>query len=156
MRHSPRADCKPDVTMHGYRLVAALLIIGVVVTGSGIHARQIGNERRLDPANGPPTPNRYKSIRYPRDWLNPYLTVCPQGVAINVRSVGRVNDTVSSEKLRNVLLDLPVKAWPYGRIVALQDCSIGIPGDTEDRKTRMLEVEAVVDQLGLDINHWPS
>lgn len=139
--------------MHGYRLAAAWLIVGVVLTEPVIHARQIGTERRLDPAIGPPIPERYKPIRDAEDWLNPYLSVCPQGVVLSVRSVGRVNDTVSPETLRKVLLDLPVKAWPYGRIVAVQDCSLGSPGDTADRKR---EVDNVLDTLGLARNHWPG
>jgi hypothetical protein len=142
--------------MNLYRLAAAWLIVCVVVTGGGIQARQIASERRLNPAIGAPILNRYESIRGAQDWLNPYLTVCPQGVLLDVRSVKRVNDTVSPEMLREVLLDLPVKAWPYGRIVALQNCSLGSPGDTEDRKKRMLKVEDVLKTLGLAINHWPS
>lgn len=151
------ADGESKVAMHGYRLTAALLIVGVVVTGAGIQARQTVTERRrLDPAIGPPILKRYESIRDAQDWLNPYLVVCAQGVVLDVRSVRRVNETVSPDTLRTVLLDLPVTAWPYGRIVALQDCSLGIPGDTADRKRRMREVENALDALGLEISHWPG
>jgi hypothetical protein len=143
--------------MHGYRLTAALLIVGVVVAGAGIQARQTATERpRLDPAIGPPILERYESIRDAQDWLNPYLSVCPHGVLLDVRSVGRVDETVSPDTLRTVLLDLPVSAWPYGRIVALQDCSLGSPGDEDDRKRRMLEVESVLETLGLDTSRWPG
>jgi hypothetical protein len=83
------------VPMNLYRLAAAWLIVCVVVTGGGIQARQIASERRLNPAIGAPILNRYESIRGAQDWLNPYLTVCPQGVLLDVRSVKRVNDTVS-------------------------------------------------------------
>jgi hypothetical protein len=141
--------------MNVYPLATAWLIVGVVVTGGGIQPRQIASERRLNSAIGAPILNRYESIRDAQDWLNPYLTVCPQGVLLDVRSVKRVNDTVSPETLREMLLDLPVKAWPYGRIVALQNCSLGSPGDTEDRNKRMLEVEDVLKTLGLAIDHWP-
>jgi hypothetical protein len=142
--------------MHLSELTAAVLIAGVVMTGSGMQSRQTVTERRLDPAIGPPMLDRYESIRDSQDWLNAYLSVCPRGVLLDVRSISRVNERVPHDTLRQVLLDLPITAWPYGRIVALQDCSVGEPGDAEDRKRRMLEIENVLDKLGVDINHWPG
>lgn len=141
--------------MRDYRLTVAWVVLGVV-TAVSLWAHQVRAEERLDPAIGAPIPERYKSVRDAQGWLNPYLSVCPQGVIFSVRSVNRVRETVSLENLRTALLDLPVRAWPYGRIVALQDCSIGIPGDAEDRKKRMREVEAVMKALGLDMSMWPS
>jgi hypothetical protein len=153
---SSRADCDSEVAMHGYRLAGAWLLVGLIVTGAGIQAGQVAIERRLDPAIGPPILDSYESIRDSQDWLNPYLSVCPQGVLLDVRSIRRIDETVSPEALRTVLLDLPLTAWPYGRIVALQDCSLGIPGDTEERKRRMLEVEKVLHTLGVDSSRWPG
>jgi hypothetical protein len=141
--------------MGKYRLALAWLILGVV-TAVGISADQASADRRLDPAIGPPIPEKYTSIRDARDWQNPYLSVCRQGVIVNVRSVKRLSDTAPIETLRTALLNLPVTAWPYGRIVALSDCSIGEPGDTDDRKRRMRDVEGVLKALGLEIDPWPS
>jgi hypothetical protein len=141
--------------MRGYRLALTWLILGVV-TAVGIRADQASADRQLDPAIGPPVPKKYASIRAARDWQNPYLSVCRQGVIMNVRSVKRLSDTVPIEMLRTALLNLPVTAWPYGRIVALQDCSIGIAGDTEDSKRRIRDVEAVLKALGLEIDRWPG
>ena len=122
----------------------------------GIVACQTMVRRDLDPGIGPPIPEKYRSIRDAQDWLNPYLSVCPQGVILSVRSLNRVNDTVPIESLRAALLDLPVTAWPYGQIVALQDCSLGVPGDMEDSKTRMKKVESVLSALGIAMSRWPS
>lgn len=141
--------------MSGARLTRAWSILGVAAA-IGIVACQGKAERGFDPAIGPPILEKYKSVRDARDWLNPYLSVCPQGVILSVRSINRVHDTVQIEALRSTLLDLPAIAWPYGRIVALQDCSIGVPGDTEDRKTQMRTVESVLKGLGLDISRWPG
>jgi hypothetical protein len=141
--------------MRGYRLALAWLILGVVMA-VGIRADQASADRRLDPAIGPPVPEKYTSIRDARDWQNPYLSVCGQGVIVYVRSVKRLSDTVPIERLRTTLLNLPVTAWPYGRIVALTDCSIEDPGDTDGRKRRMRDVEGVLKALGLEIDRWPS
>jgi len=119
-------------------------------------ACQAKPKQDLDPAIGAPVQERYQSIRDAQDWMNPYVSVCPPGVVLSVRSVGRVHDRVAVDTLRNALLNLPVVAWPYGRIVALQDCSIGVPGDAEERRVRMQAVESILNGLGLAISRWPS
>jgi len=133
--------------------VGATLGFAILLASWACQAKQ---RRDLDPRIGPPIQERYKSVRDAREWLNPYLSVCPPGVVLSVRSAGRVHDRVEVEALRIALLDLPATAWPYGRIVALQDCSIGVPGDAEERKTRMQAVESVLNGLGLAISRWPS
>lgn len=104
--------------MHGNRGAASWLIIGVVLTG--VQAHQSVSERRLDPAIGPPNIAIYKLILHTQDWLNPYLSVCGQGVGLSARSVNRVNDTVSVDTLRKVLLEdqrssRPTSASPSNR-----------------------------------------
>src|SRR5262245_581095 len=94
-------------------------------------AGPVAREGELDARIGPPMAERYRSIRDEQDWLNPFLQVCPQGVIVTVRSVKRETQTLRSEDLRQTLRELSVQSWPYGRIVALQDCSIGIPGEEE-------------------------
>jgi hypothetical protein len=141
--------------VRGNRVVASCLVIGVVLSG-GLQADQSVGERRLNPAIGPPNTAKYKSITDAQDWLNPYVSVCRQDVVLTVRSVKQVTDIVSLEIFRKVLLDLPVTAWPYGRVVALQDCSLGSRGDVGDRKTWMLKVQEVLDTLGLETSRWPS
>lgn len=141
--------------MSGSQLAATWSILALT-SAVGVLPDQGRAERQLHPAIGRPIPQRYESIRDAQDWLNPYLSVCPQGVILSVRSVKRVRDTVRIDALRATLVDLPVLAWPYGRIVALQDCSIGVPGDAADRQKRMKEVEAVLNALGLDISRWPN
>ena len=119
---------------------------------------------RLNPSIGPPRTERFESIRDGQDWLNPYLTLCPQGVIMSVRSLNRVRETVPVSALRTALLDLPVSGWPYGRIVALQGCSIissAVSAEAREtqrreRETQRQEVEAVLKDLDLEIRYWPS
>jgi hypothetical protein len=123
----------------------------------GILPPQGKAERRLDPAIGPPVPERYQSVRDAQDWLNPYLQVCPQDVTLSVRSIKRVREKLKFDALRASLLDLPASAWPYGRIVGVQECSIDNPGgDAEARKKRRRDVESVLKALGVDISWWPG
>jgi hypothetical protein len=113
-------------------------------------------EGELDVRIGRPIAEKYQAIRDGRDWLNPFLQVCPQGVIHSVRSVRSETQTLRIEDLRQNLRELSVESWPYGRIVALQNCSIGIRGDDEMQRQRMSTVQGVLRTLRLEISLWPS
>ena len=110
---------------------------------------------QLDSRIGRPVPAKYESIRDAKDWLNPYLQVCPQGVDMTVAAV-KNKSLVSVADLRTALIKLPLEAWPYGRIVALQECSLGVPGDEQARRQRLAAVGAVLKALGLEVSRWPA
>jgi hypothetical protein len=57
--------------------------------------------------------------------------------------------------LRETLVSLPVEAWPYGRIAALQPCSVRDPWDTIVVRVRLAHVTAVLESLGVMINRSP-
>jgi hypothetical protein len=108
----------------------------------------------LDSRIGPAVASKYRGIRDAKDWLNPYLAVCPRGVDLTVASV-KHKSLVSIPDLRAALIKLPMDAWPYGRIVGLQECSIGTPGDEQARRQRLGAVEDVLKALGLQVSRWP-
>jgi hypothetical protein len=111
---------------------------------------------RLNPRIGSPVPARYDAVRDARDWLNPYLQVCAGGINVTVHSI-KHKSLVAIRDLHGTLVKLPVEAWPYGRVVALQECSIvDVPEDTEARRQRLAEVEAVLKALGLLVTRWPA
>lgn len=98
---------------------------------------------------------KYDGVRDAKDWLNPFLAVCPQGVDLTVASV-KHKSLVSIPDLRAALIKLPVEAWQYGRIVGLQECSIGIAGEEQEHRQRSAAVEAVLKALGLQVSRWPA
>jgi hypothetical protein len=134
-------------------LLSALVAV-VVATLPTAGSAQSSNQQ-LNPRIESPVPARYDVVRDANDWLNPYLQVCASGVDVTVRSIKR-KSSVAIRDLRDTLVKLPLKAWSYGRIVALQECSIGVPGDAEARRQRLSEVEAVLKALGLQVSRWPA
>lgn len=110
---------------------------------------------QLDSRIGRADPEKHQIIRDAKDWLNPYLSVCAQGVDLTVASV-KTKSLVSIAGLRAALIKLPPEAWPYGRIVGLQECSLGIPGDEQVSRQRVAAVEAVLKELGVQVSHWPA
>ena len=133
------------------------LIVGLFcLSMSGFSAlAQSKAVEQLDSRIPTATPLKLEGVRDAKDWLNPSLSVCPQGVGLRVASI-KSQSLVSIRDLRATLVKLPVNAWPYGRIVGLQDCSIGIPGDEQASRERMAAVEAVLKALGLQTRLWPA
>jgi hypothetical protein len=59
--------------------------------------------------------------------------------------------------LEQTLLELPVTAWPYGKVVAVQEN--GIRGDASDDKPvaeNVAAARAVLKRLGVTFDRWPS
>jgi hypothetical protein len=136
-------------------LFAVVACAGPVKGPGGLQSSSAESEQ-LDSTIGPPVAEKYQAIRDAQDWLNPFLSVCPQGVVFSVRSLSRETKTIHVEELKQTLRTLPTQAWPYGRIVALSYCSIGNPGDKEAQQQRMRDVEAVLGSLELERRLWPS
>jgi hypothetical protein len=134
-------------------MIALLLFAAVFAC---VTQQQSTVEWQLDRRIGPPFPERYSAIRDSQEWLNPYLKLCGQGVILSVRSISSEERELEIRDLRQTLLDLPVAGWPYGRVVALQDCSLLDLGDEDASRQRMLEVESVIKSLQLEASRWPS
>ena len=87
----------------------------------------------------PPSKTRYMAVHSYDGWENPYITVQPAMVTIHVlladantsllgaggmlRPVGarREEVSVSPDKLGEAMSSIPQTAWPYGRVVAVEE-----------------------------------
>jgi hypothetical protein len=132
------------------RRLALLLILSLFAV-PGLTIARVQREQ-LDPRIKPPVTEKYRAVQDAKDWLNPYLVVCADGVHLTAH---KQTSLVPTQNLRAALVKLPLEAWPYGRVVAVQDCSIVAPAD-RDRGERIAEVEALLKPLKLMIEKWPS
>ena len=72
----------------------------------------------------PADPEKYAGMRDLKAWRNPYLIVRVDGVAL--LDVGdNLQQILDPNKLPEVLASLPTSAWPYGRVVAIQEIEYG-------------------------------
>ena len=110
---------------------------------------------QLDPRVGPAVTSAFADVRDSRRWMNPFLSVCPQGVHVAVRSVD-TDVRIPIADLRRTLLDLPIEAWPYGRVVAFSDCSLRGLDDDRAQAQRMRDASEVLRLLQLRVVPWPS
>jgi hypothetical protein len=99
---------------------------------------------------------KFKSILVAKDWSNPYLVVCVDGIEVISTAIPGGRKLVALANLRRALIDLPTSAWPYGRVVAIQENGVGAPGDHARIKESKPAVEAVLKALRLEIDWWPS
>jgi hypothetical protein len=104
----------------------------------------------------PADPQKYAAMRNMKAWRNPYLIVRVDGVAL-LDATNNEQQIVDPDKLAEALARLPASAWPYGRVVAIQE--IGAAGSDEDRaklrKNRALAAGAL-ESMHVLINWVPS
>src|SRR5687767_209694 len=78
----------------------------------------------LNPAIPPAIEAKYKGIRDAKDWLNPQITIRAEGVEVVTNAIPGGRRTVPPDGLRDLLIKLPVSAWPYGRVVLATDIGL--------------------------------
>ena len=88
----------------------------------------------------PADPQKYVAVRDMKAWRNPYLIVRVDGIGL--LDVGdNLQQIIDPNKLSDALANLPPSAWPYGRVVAIQEPSAPT---SADEKARFLRNRALV------------
>jgi hypothetical protein len=135
----------------GLLICAASALTGSLQSGSV----QIG---RLNPEIRPAAPQRYKSIRDAKDWENPYLVIRRDGIEVIAKGLASGRKTVAAADLEHTLIELPVAAWPYGRVAAVQEIGIRA-ADRSDEKLIADNLEAtlaILKKLKVTVDRWPN
>ena len=107
----------------------------------------------LDPRISPPDLTKFRS-NDAIDWQNPYIIISTSGLA--VRSYARSKDfqTIGPDELAAYLVRLPLSAWPYGKLLAVQLDGVGGTGGSFKENRR--RAEAILRYLGITIDWWPA
>ena len=109
------------------RLIAALLLSAVMIGCSASSGKQQSGPAQSAAARLAAIPDadssQYAHLSTMKQWRNPYLIVGQDGI-----SFFDVSDSEERLLKENELLDtlaaLPASAWPYGRVVAVQEVGI--------------------------------
>ena len=120
----------------------------------------------------PPSKNRYMAVHSLTSWENPYLTAQGEMVTLHVlladantsgmgegtllRPVGarRQDLNVRVQDLPAALNAVPQSAWPYGRVVALEEAG-NIPVNARPQVRRTMEAAmGVLNDLGVVVYEW--
>jgi hypothetical protein len=122
-----------------------------VVLLLGVSAVAVLN-RQIGPAN----PARYKSIRDAKDWRNPYLVIRGDGIDVIAKGLPSGRLHVAAGDLQRTLVDLPVAAWPYGRVVAVQEPGLRGVRDEQPIAVNRNRALAILKTLKVVADRWPS
>ena len=91
-----------------------------------------------------------------KSWRNPYLVVHADGIGIWDPS-NHEEHRLSLEQLPDALASLPPSAWPYGRVVALQEAGgAGSFAELPRIRDNRAKVAATLHSLQILINYVPS
>jgi len=121
-----------------------------------------------------PTKSRYVDVHEPGAWANPFLSFDAQMINLritladaNPSSIGRggilrpaaarhQEAQIRQKDLAEALIALPESAWPYGRVVAIEESPLA---DRKSRPAIRRQIEAAIQQLndlGVVVEEWPA
>jgi hypothetical protein len=87
-------------------------------------------------------PAQSQKIKDMKEWRNPYLILRTNGVAL-LDAGNHEEHMLKPEELLTTLANLPGSAWPYGRVVALQDEAIP-DTDPDEKKVQIRRNRGIV------------
>jgi len=121
-----------------------------------------------------PTKSRYVDVHEPGAWSNPFLSFDAQMINVritladaNPSQIGqggllrpsaarRREIQIHQQDLVEALIALPESAWPYGRVVAVEESPLA---DKKQRPAIRRQIEAAIQQLtdlGVVVDEWPA
>ncbi len=121
-----------------------------------------------------PTKSRYVDVHEPGAWENPFLSFdekmvnlrvtqadantskMGQGGILRPNAARRNEIQIRQQDLVAALMALPESAWPYGRVVAIEESPLA---DRKARPAIRRQIEAAIAQLndlGVVVDEWPA
>lgn len=143
--------------MRTYLAIVFLLSTGAVDT-VGVQPATTQNRPGLNPKIPPAIAAKYKGIRDARDWRNPMVIVRAEGIELVSTAIPNGRKTVPLSELRDLLISLPVSAWPYGRVVLASDLGLrrGDRSDDAPIERNHAAAEKILKGLDIVVDWWPS
>jgi hypothetical protein len=133
-----------------------LAIVGVALLCYGCSRVETRAEPIQNLAQIPaPNPQLYVHVQDYEHWRNPFLVVLSDGIRVHCLAPA-FEKKVPVGALHQTLLSLPLSAWPYGRIVAVQ-AGGGPQTNTNLRlvEENRVQSEAILKAAGVTIDYWP-
>jgi hypothetical protein len=130
---------------------------------------ELQDEREMLDKIPPPAKSRYMAIHSFESWENPYLTVQANMVELHVTrgdpnpsTVGlggmlrpeaarRAELNIGNDKLGEAMSSIPADAWPYGRVIALEEAHHTPPAAEPAVRRNMEATIARLADLGIQV-----
>jgi len=99
-----------------------------------------------------PDASKYEKGQYSKTWANPYLIVRKDAVALlDLRN--SEEHLLKPNEVLDALAKLPLSAWPYGRVVAVEETTKGTDQDRIDIRRNRAIVAGTLETAHVLI-HW--
>ncbi len=95
-----------------------------------------------------------RRIRSAEEWPNPYIVVYSGGFELNLGHGGEAIRKARVAELEEVILSLPLRRWPLGRVIAVTEIALRTPGETLTKQRE--EVERMLLKHKVRVELWPS
>jgi hypothetical protein len=122
----------------------------------------------------PPAKSRYMAIHTRESWGNPFLIVdkktvtlrimYPEGPQSDIAPGGMMHPTGARKRelqlrlsdLPEALAALPQEAWPYGRVIAVEEGALAVRADRIQVRRNVETTIQVLNDLGVVVYEWPG
>jgi hypothetical protein len=135
----------------------ALAVLGVVLW-SGCQAPpkqanspEVSAETRIE-AIPDPDSSKYEKGQYSKTWENPYLIVRKDAIVL-VDLKNSEEHMLKPDEVLVALAKLPASAWPYGRVVAVEETMKGTDQERVDIRRNRAIVAGTLESAHVLI-HW--
>ena len=85
----------------------------------------------------------------------PYLIVTANSIEVISRTISAGREIVTLDGLREALIHLPLTAWPFGRVVAIQQQGLNSPLNRRPIVRNMQAVTTLLEALPVLVDPWP-
>ena len=142
------------------KTMCAAAMVLTIFGASAIAGRPEQNDSvpRLNSRIGATDPQRYKTVRDPKNWENPCLVIRRDGIEVIAKGLPSGRQIVATAELRRTLIELPVAAWPYGRVVAVQKFNARALDGSDEKPIddNLIIMVAFLKGLEVTIEKWPG
>ncbi len=155
-------------------------LVRVAASASNAEQRAAANSTRMEQERAQlaaiplPTKSRYVDVHEPGAWQNPFLSVDAKMINLRITQADANPSTLGAggllrpssarrqelqirfQDLPTALIDLPASAWPYGRVVAIEEYPLA---DKASLPAIRRQIEATIRQLndlGIVVDEWPA
>lgn len=168
----------PLLSVFAITTVVVAIVSCTHVATSSTAAQSVSEIRNAENAARPeiaqiplPTKSKYLTVHRRLNWENPFVTVqedtlllrvtvadanpSPMGQGGYLRPTGarRHDLTIRLNELPKALAALPDTAWPYGRVVAVEE-SGSTPATRPKVRRNVEQTIQILSELGIVINEW--
>jgi hypothetical protein len=131
-------------------------LVGIVVgEASQTRNSQMRSKKQNTLATVPnPKDAEIRRIRSVEEWPNPYIVVYPAGYELVLGYGGDAIRKARVAELEEVILSLPLKNWPLGRVIAVTESGLRNPGEMLTKQRE--EAERMLLRHKVSVERWPS